>query len=306
MHNDSLFLMMHKQSLYSAVYVVGMLVTLALASGTAVALPSPDPVPGGIAIVPVVPLNSTGLTPKTVYYKKRRVMLLQSKQTWLAVVGIPLKSKPGQHTLNVTATNGKQWPVSFTVISKEYEKQYLTIKNKRMVNPNKKDLERIGKERTIINGAFKEWQTIQPATDFTLPVVGRFSSPFGLRRFFNQQPRKPHSGLDIAGAKGTPIKAPADGRVITTGNFFFNGNTVFLDHGQGLITMYCHMDSIKVESGQQIKQGQPIGSIGMTGRVTGPHLHWSVSLNNTRVDPILFIDKEELEQAKTATPAKKP
>ncbi len=282
----------------------GLLLSLMLISGTARALPTADPVPGGVAIVPLVPLNSGNVTPKTVHFNKRRVMLLKNKATWLAVVGIPLKTRPGQHSLKVTARNGKQWPVSFIVNRKEYETQYLTIKNKRQVNPNKQDLKRIGKERAIINGAFKEWQSIHPATDFTLPVAGRFSSPFGLRRFFNKQPRKPHSGLDLAAAKGTPIKAPADGRVVATGNFFFNGNSVFLDHGQGLITMYSHMDSISVKKGQQIKQGEPIGTIGMTGRVTGPHLHWSVSLNNTRVNPVLFIGKEPWGQTKTTTPKK--
>ncbi|GMR07478.1 MAG: M23 family metallopeptidase [Gammaproteobacteria bacterium] len=287
---------------YAGMLLPGLL--LLLVSGAARALPTPDPVPGGVAIVPVVPVNSGNITPKAAHFNKRRVMLLKDKGTWLAVVGIPLKTRPGQQSLKVTARNGKQWPVSFSVKPKEYATQYLTIKNKRQVNPNKQDLKRIGKERAIINGAFKEWLSIYPATDFTLPVVGRFSSPFGLRRFFNKQPRKPHSGLDIAAPKGTPIKAPADARVVATGNFFFNGNSVFLDHGQGLITMYSHMDSISVTKDQQIKQGELIGTIGMTGRVTGPHLHWTVSLNNTRVDPALFISRELQGQSRTTVPKK--
>ena len=125
------------------------------------------------------------------------------------------------------------------------------------------------------------------------PVEGRYSSPFGLRRFFNEQARKPHSGLDIVANEGTPVRAAADGVVINTGNYFFNGNTVFIDHGQGLITMYCHLNRIDVSDGQQVKRGDLIGGVGSTGRVTGAHLHWSVLLNGTLVNPELFLSKTD-------------
>jgi murein DD-endopeptidase MepM/ murein hydrolase activator NlpD len=209
---------------------------------------------------------------------------------WLAIAGIPLGAKPGKHQISVSSINGSH-KISFDINKFDYETQHIKIKNKRKVNPNKKDMKRITLEKRYITTALAHWSDVQSLqTAFVLPVKGRLSSPFGLRRFFNNQPRKPHSGIDIAAPEGTPIVSPLAGTVIKTGEYFFNGNTVFLDHGQGLVTMYCHMSKINVNEGQQVKAGEPIGKIGKTGRVTGPHLHWGVSLNDARIDPTLFFD----------------
>ena len=240
----------------------------------------------------MVPLPVQSSAPPEVYYGHNRVMVAPSDkpQSWVAVTGIPLGAKVGKQQLSVKTPYGDK-KVSFDIKDKKYETQHIKIKNKRKVNPNKQDLERIGKEKKEIQYALALWSfSEQLPTQFVLPVKGRLSSPFGLRRFFNQQPRKPHSGIDIAAPEGTPIVAPMAGTVISTGEYFFNGNTVFLDHGNGLVTMYCHMSKIKVTPGQTVEQGETIGLVGKTGRVTGPHLHWGVSLNDARVDPGLFFD----------------
>ena len=268
-------------------YIFPFFLLLIAATSHAGSLPQHYPVPGGIAVIDLG--NSR---PDKVIFKKRKVLVVQSEKKWFAVVGIPLSSKTGKHKLTVVRQKKKR-DIPFTVKNKQYETQHLEIKNKRKVNPYAKDMDRIIKEKKIIGTALKSWtDTLDISLQFDLPVQGRFSSPFGLRRFFNGQARRPHSGLDIAAPEGTPILAPAHGTVVNTGDYFFNGNSVFIDHGQGLITMYCHLNSTSVKTGETVKRGQPIGTVGMTGRVTGPHLHWSVSLNNVRVEPKLFLAKK--------------
>lgn len=266
-----------------------LLFILLLVSATqlrAITLPQESTVPGGIAIIAI---NSNSRPSATFY--KHKVMVIGQTGNWQAIVGIPLSAKPGTHTLQVEH-DGMRHDYQFEVADKEYEAQYLTIKNKRQVNPDNDDMKRINSEKQRIAKAKSHWREHNSITiDFIKPAEGPYSSPFGLKRFFNNQPRRPHSGLDIAAAKGTPIIAPAAGIVINTGNYFFNGNTVFIDHGQGLITMYCHMDSISTEEGTEVQPGDKIGEVGLTGRVTGAHLHWSVILNNTTVDPLLFLSE---------------
>ena len=257
-----------------------------LPEALAIELPEAAPVPGGIALVE---LAASETRPRATLNGKP-VMVLANGSAYTAVVGLPLATKPGTHTLKIKNASGKVVSRKFTVTDKTYQSQHITIKNKRMVNPEKRDMERIGREQRQIKKALASWHEQPPETlHFLLPVEGPVSSPFGLRRFFNEQARRPHSGLDLAAAEGTPIKAPASGRIADTGEFFFNGNTVLIDHGQGLVTMYCHMSRIDVKPGQQVAAGEVIGAVGKTGRVTGAHLHWGVSLNDARVDPMLFL-----------------
>jgi murein DD-endopeptidase MepM/ murein hydrolase activator NlpD len=262
----------------------------------AAALPQAEPVPGGIAIVTVAP--GSAATP-LVRFDGQRVMVVRENASWKAVVGLALTLAPGEQELEITdPENDTRRTVSFQVLPKLYQVQHITLANKRQVNPTAEDMKHIVRDQEAINRAFGTW-TNDLADDlrFSLPAQGRFSSAFGLRRFFNNQPRQPHSGLDIAAPEGTPISAPAAGTVIETGDYFFNGNTVFIDHGQGLISMYNHLSRIDVSTGMHVQRGQRIGAVGKTGRVTGPHLHWTLSLNNARVDPLLFLAPEMRIQA---------
>ena len=250
-------------------------------------LPHANPVPGGIAILPLVP--DTEPAP-VVHFADQRVMVIPRDGRWQAVVGLPLTLAPGPQTVTARDSQGKTREYPFAVQSKEYAVQRLTLKNKRMVEPTEEDLARITREQAIIQQAFAAWtDEALPSLRFLLPVHGPVSSVFGLRRFFNNEPRQPHSGIDIAAPVGAPVVAPLAGTVIQTGEYFFNGKTVFLDHGQGLISMFNHLSRMAVERGARVSQGQKIGEVGMSGRVTGPHLHWTVSLNNSRVDPVLFL-----------------
>lgn len=268
--------------------LLAMLLVMLTISGLGHALPRESSVPGGIAIVAVG--NAEGEKP-AVYYEGKRVMVQRDGESWKAVVGLPLDAKPGKHNLTLKYTDHSKATAPFEIRDKQYEEQHITLKDKRKVNPYQQDLERIAREQQRSREAFATWRELDSVeTAFLQPAEGVMSSPFGKKRFYNGQARSPHSGIDIAAPTGADIHSPADGVVIETGDYFFNGNTVFIDHGQGLITMYCHMDSIGVEIGQQLRKGDVIGQVGSTGRATGPHLHWSVSLNNTRVDPLLFMD----------------
>ncbi|MBT3425712.1 MAG: peptidoglycan DD-metalloendopeptidase family protein [Gammaproteobacteria bacterium] len=245
------------------------------------ALPSHNPVPGGIAVLEI-PANSSAR------FEGDPVLTASDSGKHYAIVGISLSQKPGLATL---ATDSGQ--VKFTIVSKNYLTESLTIPDQSKVTPPSRDYPRIKAERAEMNRVFTSFSQDRVDSTFELPVTGRTSSSFGKRRILNGLPKNPHSGMDIAAAEGTPVKAPAPARVAATGNYFFNGNTVLLDHGQGLITLYCHLSRIDVKIGDKVEREDVLGAVGQTGRVTGPHLHWSVSLNNNRVDPALLLTSDQ-------------
>ena len=247
------------------------------------------PTLGGIA---VVDFESKHHNPKA-FYRATPLYVQHIKGThWQVLIGIPLLEKPGKKSITVQGFSTQT--LSFEVKKHAYKEQHITLKgkNKKYINLNLAHTKRIQQERPILTQARTTFsaQSLSKGV-FTRPVDGVTTSPFGLKRFYNGKARRPHTGLDYAGTIGTPIKAPADGKVILTGEYFFNGKTIFLDHGQGLISAYIHLNKHLIKLGQQVKQGEIIGEIGQSGRSTGPHLHWSVYLNRTAINPKLLLDQ---------------
>jgi murein DD-endopeptidase MepM/ murein hydrolase activator NlpD len=249
--------------------------------------PHENAVPGGVKIIR---LDGDGDGASTPYVDAgdQRALVVREGTTWVAVVGIPLSAPLGPRQVIVRDSVGRQ-TIEFNVGSKQYASQSLKVPP-RQVDLSKADLARVAGERVRIDHALSQYSEPPPESlHLPQPVPGPRSSSFGMRRIFNGQSRNPHSGMDIAAPVGTPVLAPIAGTVVDTGEFFFNGNTVFVDHGRGVISMYCHLSAIDVKAGQRVAAGERLGAVGMTGRVTGPHLHWGLALNHAWVNPELFV-----------------
>ena len=271
-----------------------MIATLAMTVATSVlaasaVLPSQSRVPGGVALLPIPDEAGANAIPPVASYDGKRVMVWKSDNHWVAIVGIPLSAAPGTATLTVQRGGGAEAQIGFQVSPKQYSEQRLTVPPSQ-VDLSPEDQARYTREAAHLHEALATFADRVPAMlRLSAPIEGVRTSSFGRRRVFNNEARAPHSGMDIAAATGTPVHAAADGTVIDTGSYFFNGNTVLIDHGEGLITMYCHLSAIGVSIGDAIRRGAVIGKVGATGRVTGPHLHFGVTLNREFVDPALFL-----------------
>ena len=270
-----------------------LLIAALLSPATGAAEPFTAPrasaVPGGVVTfaIPGAPDEKP-----VVKHDGRPVMVIRQGSEWLAVLGLTLDLTPGPQAVDVEQPGSDPRQITFEVKPKQYRTQQLKVAPA-MVNPSPENEERIAREREKVRVALETFSPDAPATlRLAPPVPGRKSSSFGLRRVFNGESRRPHSGMDIAAPAGTPIKAPLAGRIVDVGEYYFNGNNVMIDHGQGFVTLYCHLSKIRVKLGQDVKTGDVIGDVGATGRVTGPHLHWGVSLGGAMVDPALFLPPE--------------
>ena len=252
--------------------------------------PNASLVPGGVARLSLGPAAARPLA----YAGDVPLLVLGDVIDWVALVGIALAAKPGVASIDVQMGGGNKRPIRYTIAAKKYAEQRLSVAPGTVdLSPeNEARYERERAHQAAVMATFTEFAkplTQMPMLRMQVPTPGRRSSSFGLRRVFNGQSRNPHSGMDIAAATGTPVVAPLPCTVIDTGDYFFNGNTVWLDHGGGLLSMMCHLSATDVKPGDVLKAGERLGAVGATGRVTGPHLHWGVMLNRVMVDPALFI-----------------
>lgn len=249
-------------------------------------------VPGGVARVDLGPAAQRPLA----WSGDAPLLVLGDAIAWTALVGIPLSAPAGQAHIRVQAGEGAAGgmrSLPYAVAPKQYPEQRLKVAP-RTVELAPADLARHQRERAHQQQVMATFSPLPQALaagqlGMRLPCAGRRSSAFGLRRVFNGQARNPHSGIDIAAPSGTPVAAPLAGRVIDAGEYFFNGRTLWLDHGGGLLSMLCHLSRIDCAVGDQVATGQHLAAVGATGRATGPHLHWTVCLNRASVDPDLFV-----------------
>ena len=239
--------------------------------------------PGGVARIDLGP--ASGAAP-VVEYDDRRILVANKDGRWQAIIGVNLDTAVGSSV--ITLADGSQR--SFEVSSHAYREQHLEV-SPGYVSLSEENLARVGGEREIIDAALNNWRAAElDGVSLIKPVAGSHSSSFGSRRFFNGEPRSPHSGMDIAASTGVPVLAPRAGVVTATGDYYFNGKTIIVDHGQGYVTMYCHLSEIGVEEGQTLSVGESLGLVGATGRVTGAHLHFGTYINGNAVDPALLLE----------------
>lgn len=247
--------------------------------------PRPSAVPGGVARIDLGPAPAR----PQAFAGDAPLLVVGDAAGWTALVGIRLAAAPGPASIRVRGAGGER-TLPYVIAPKHYAEQRLNVAPGK-VDLSPEDLARHERERAHQQTVIATFSA-PPAGDLHMrqPTPGQRSNSFGMRRFFNGQARNPHSGMDIPAPAGAPVVAPLAATVIDTGDYFFNGNTVWLDHGGGLLSMLCHLSRIDVQAGERLAAGQNLGAVGATGRVTGPHLHWGVTLNRASVDPALFLD----------------
>lgn len=258
----------------------------------AISLPTEELVPGGIARVNLgIAANAQSTKPEA-FFQEKKVIVYEHNGVYFALVGLPLSISTGKHQVKYKTFDGFVSYKDFEVKNKKYKVSNIKIKNKNMVNPDPKTQARIISDVKKIKSAINTFTNYIPnRLVLKQPVRGIPTTSFGARRVINGQKKNPHTGMDIAAATATPVYAAADGKVVLADNFYLSGNLVGIDHGSGFITTYAHLSEILVKVGDEVKVGDKIGRVGSTGRVTGPHLHWTVRVNETPVNPALFIEK---------------
>ena len=253
---------------------------------TAVAARSLQP---GELIVFTSAISGTASQVEVTLFGRRAVAFPLADGRWRALVGIDLDQKPGPYTATIQATlpGGVIHETKAIVVKpKTFATRTLTV-SPDFVNPPASQLERIARDSALLKEVFASsadhrlWNR-----SFVAPVPDPANSRFGTRSVFNGERRNPHAGADFASPLGRPVKAPNGGKVVVARELFYTGNVVIIDHGLGVFSMLAHLSRIDVKEGDDVKAGDVIGLVGATGRVTGPHLHWALTVSGARVDPV--------------------
>jgi murein DD-endopeptidase MepM/ murein hydrolase activator NlpD len=246
----------------------------------------------GTAVQVKVP-DGPGVKSVQVIWQHKTVPAFRAAGAWTTILGVDLDAKPGVHEAEAVLTKDdgrvERREITIDVEAKSYPKEPLKVAGK-FVEPNKAELARSQRENREVDAIYDRITSeIVPDERFTVPIPGEAGTNFGVRRVFNGEPRAPHSGADLHAAVGTPVHATNKGRVVLAKNLFFTGNTVIVDHGFGIYSLYAHLSRIDVKSGETVKNGQVVGLSGATGRVTAPHLHWGMRVQGARVDPFSLV-----------------
>jgi hypothetical protein len=247
---------------------------------------------GGLALVRTDVPRAQGT------FDGRRLQFFAVTGGSVALIGIDLDSRSGHYPIEIESGDGGRVQAALEVEPREFPEERLAVP-KTYTEPDAKTLRRIQREQRLLAGL---WATSTAqrywSGSFARPTDGPAGSPFGLRRFFNGEPRSPHAGIDFRAPQGTPVRAANRGRIALAEALFFTGNTLVIDHGCGMFTLYVHLSKLAVRRGALVEKGQVIGNVGMTGRATGPHLHFAARIGEARIDPAALLDRnfEHLEQ----------
>lgn len=251
----------------------------------AVVLDPPAVPVGGVVVVRVSAPEASGT------FEGKRLHFFRTGERSVALVGIDLEHRPGRFPIRISAKGHGGIRKLVEVQARTFPEERLTVPRS-YTELDVTTLKRVRREERLLDTLWSRTGTPRAWEGrFITPAAGESGSPFGLRRFFNGEPRRPHAGIDIRAGFGATVHAANRGHVVLARDLFFTGNTVVLDHGLGLFTMYLHLSEISARAGERIEKGGEIGKVGATGRVTGPHLHFAVRLGEARVDPEALLGR---------------
>ena len=250
----------------------------------------------GSAVLVKIP-DEPHLKSVQVIWQKKKVPAFHAGDRWTTILGVDLEATPGQHAAEalLTMDDGRveRREIAVNVVARKFPTSQLNV-DEQFVELSKADLDRSHRESMEADAIYGRITTeLVPDEPFTVPIPGVRGTNFGERRIFNGEPRAPHSGADLHATSGTPVHATNRGRVALAKNLFFTGNTVIVDHGLGIYSLYAHLSRIDVKRGAIVKNGEIIGRVGATGRVTAPHLHWGMRVQGARVDPFSLVGVDD-------------